>query len=240
MPAHFIATSPFVCDDGGVRPPVDLDRFHRRARHPRGAPWLQTLLLTTLMPVISLLTRFRVTGREHIPDGGYLVVANHRSNLDPLFVAIAIRRRVRFIGKADLFHTRWGGLFSRLGGFPVRRGVWDVETFETAIDVLGRGRVVAVFPEGGIVGLNDRYVAGTAKSGPGHIARRSGVPILPVHLEGTRGAARPWRLLTRVRVRIGAPLPGIRAAEATREAELTIAQAALDAVYSLAEDDPDR
>ena len=65
---------------------------------------------------------------------------------------MAIRRRVRFMAKSELFGGRWGGLLNRLGGFPVQRGVWDTEAFETAATVLRRGRVMSIFPEGGVPG----------------------------------------------------------------------------------------
>lgn len=106
-------------------------------------PWLQTLVLVALLPLLSVIARVRISRRENIPDGGYIAAANHRSNLDALFVAMAIRRRIRFMGKSELFGARWGGLMNRLGAFPVQRGVWDEDAFETAATVLRRGRVTS-------------------------------------------------------------------------------------------------
>ncbi len=110
-----------------LQPAELLKRYHRRTR--RRVPWLQTLALALALalPLLSLISRVRITGRDNIPDGGYIAAANHQSNLDALFVALAIRRRIRFMGKSELFDGRWGWLLNRLGGFPVRRGVWDVE-----------------------------------------------------------------------------------------------------------------
>ena len=125
-----------------------LKRYHRRTR--KRVPWLQTLVLALLLPVLTLVSRVRIVGREHIPDGGYIAASNHPSNLDALFVAMALRRRIRFMGKSELFGGRWGGLLNRLGAFPVQRGVWDTDAFETAATVLRRGRVMSIFPEGGI------------------------------------------------------------------------------------------
>ncbi len=175
-----------------------LRRYHRRTR--RRVPWLQTVLLVLLLPLLSLISRIRVSGREHIPEGGYIAAANHHSNLDALFVALAIRRRIRFMGKSELFAGRWGWLLNRLGAFPVQRGVWDADAFETAATVLGRGRVMSIFPEGDI--HRDRVAA---KPGVGHIAHLAGATVLPVHLHGTRSLYTPWRW-PKVRVAIGAPL----------------------------------
>jgi 1-acyl-sn-glycerol-3-phosphate acyltransferase len=149
-----------------------LKRYHRRTR--RRAPWLQTLVVALVLPVLTLVARVRIVGREHIPDGGYIAASNHPSTLDALFVAIALRRRIRFMGKSELFGGRWGGLLNRLGAFPVQRGVWDADAFETAATVLRRGRVMSIFPEGGI--HTDRA---PAKSGVGHIAHLAGARVLP-------------------------------------------------------------
>ena len=142
----------------------------------------------------------KVVGRENIPGGGYIAASNHPSNLDALFVALAIRRRIRFMGKSELFDGRWGWLLNRLGAFPVQRGVWDTDAFETAATVLKRGRVMSIFPEGGV--HRERV---PAKSGVGHIAHLAGATVLPVYLDGTRSLYTPWRW-PKVRVVVGAPL----------------------------------
>jgi len=54
-----------------------------------------------VLPLLSLISRARVTSRENIPDGGYIAAANHPSDLDALFVVLALRRRVRFMAKLD-------------------------------------------------------------------------------------------------------------------------------------------
>ncbi|MEJ7798445.1 MAG: lysophospholipid acyltransferase family protein [Solirubrobacteraceae bacterium] len=177
--------------------------------------------------MLSLVSRVRVSGREHIPDGGYVAASNHPSNFDALFVALAIRRRIRFMGKSELFGGRWGWLLNRLGAFPVQRGVWDVEAFETAATVLRRGRVMSIFPEGGV---HTDHVP--AKSGVGHIAHLAGATVLPVHLDGTRSLYTPWRW-PKVRVVIGAPLQVEEDPQPSRERSQQTAQRILDAIYEL-------
>lgn len=208
-----------------LQPAELLKRYHRRTR--RRAPWLQTLALVVLLPLLSLISRVRVSGREHIPDGGYIAAANHPSNLDALFVALALRRRIRFMAKSELFGGRWGALLNRLGAFPVRRGVWDTEAFETAATVLQRGRVIAIFPEGGVHA--DRV---PAKSGVGHIAHLAGATVLPVYLDGTRALYKPWRW-PKVRVVIGAPLQVDADRAPSRERSQATAQRVLDTIHAL-------
>jgi len=202
-----------------------LKRYHRRTR--RRVPWLQSLLLVTLLPLLSLVSRVRVVGRENIPDGGYIAAANHPSNFDALFVALAIRRRIRFMGKSELFDGRWGWLLNRLGAFPVQRGVWDDDAFQTAATVLNRGRVLSIFPEGGV---HTEKVP--AKSGVGHIAHLAGATVVPVYLDGTRSLYTPWRW-PKVRVVVGAPLHVEPIAQPSREQSRQTAQRILDAVHAL-------
>jgi 1-acyl-sn-glycerol-3-phosphate acyltransferase len=204
-----------------------LKRYHRRTR--KRVPWLQTLALVALLPLLSLVSRVKVLGREHIPDGGYIAASNHPSNLDALFVALAIRRRIRFMGKSELFDGRWGWLLNRLGAFPVQRGVWDTDAFETAATVLNRGRVMSIFPEGGV--HRERV---PAKSGVGHIAHLAGATVLPVHLDGTRSLYTPWRW-PKVRVVIGEPLQVEQDPQPSRERSQKTAQRILDAIHALAE-----
>jgi 1-acyl-sn-glycerol-3-phosphate acyltransferase len=208
-----------------IQPAELLKRYHRRTR--RRVPWLQTLALLMLLPVLSLISRVRVSGRENIPDGGYIAASNHPSNLDALFVALALRRRIRFMAKSELFGGRWAGLLNRLGAFPVQRGVWDPEAFETAATVLERGRVMSIFPEGGV--HTDRV---PAKSGVGHIAHLAGATVVPIHLDGTRSLYKPWRW-PKVRVVIGTPLHVEADSAPTRERSQETAQGILDAIHAL-------
>jgi 1-acyl-sn-glycerol-3-phosphate acyltransferase len=212
-----------------LRPAAAFARYHRRTR--RRVPWLQTLALLGVLPVLALVARVRVRGREHVPGGGYIVAANHPSVLDALFVAAAVRRRIRFMGKSDLFTARWGGWLSRLGAFPVRRGVWDADAFETAAEILARGRVLAVFPEGGVSPPGGYR---PAKSGIGHIALMRGATILPLHLDGPRRLYQPWTW-PRVTVRVGEPFT-VEAGDAGDRASCqAVADRTLAAIAALGE-----
>ena len=210
------------------RSPHVLTGYHNRTR--RHAPWLQTVLAGVLLPLVTLIARFEVRGREHIPSGGYIVAANHRSNFDPAFIALAVRRRVRFMAKSELFDGRWGLLLNMLGAFPVRRGVWDQDAFETAAEVIERGRVMAMFPEGGV-----HAEPVPARSGIGHIAYIAGATVLPVHLDGTHAVFSPWRKWAKVTVTIGRPLLVAKQDSPSRERSQATAQRILDAIYAAAE-----
>lgn len=209
-----------------TRPPRVLARYHHHTR--RRVPWLQTVLVGLLLPLVALVTRVEIRGREHVPGGGFIVASNHLSDFDAAFLAAAVRRRIRFMGKSELFNGRWGRLLNLLGAFPVRRGFWDLDAFQTAGVVISRGRVMAMFPEGGV--QTERV---PARGGIGHIAHVTGATVLPVRLTGTRDIVTSWRRWPRVRVTIGAPLTVVHDPAPTRERSQATAQRILDAIYEL-------
>jgi 1-acyl-sn-glycerol-3-phosphate acyltransferase len=151
---------------------------------------------------------FRVEGRDHEPpSGAVVVVSNHLSDLDPLVVGAALRRRVTFMAKRELFEVpgvRWW--ITACGAFPVRRGTADRQALRTALDILTRGGIVVMFPEG--TRGQDRTLR-APEPGAALLARRTGAALLPVAVLGTdvalpRDSHRLRR--GRITVRIGPPL----------------------------------
>lgn len=100
----------------------------------------------------SLCLKMKVEGIENIPkDGAIIICPNHIHNLDPLLVAVAMRkvRPVRFMAKAELFKNKVvSSLLYQLGAFPVRRGKGDREALKTAGDILKNNECLGIFPEG--------------------------------------------------------------------------------------------
>jgi len=134
--------------------------------------------------MLRLWFRVRVSGSEQIPAEGPAIVApNHKNFLDPLFIGIATRRRVRYMAKVELFKRPLGSLLLRLGAFPVRRGEADAEALETARAILAAGGLVVVFPEGTRVEAADAL--GSPHHGAGRLALETGAPIVPAAITGT-------------------------------------------------------
>lgn len=207
-----------------------LTRSHRRAR--TGRPYLQGVAVLVLVPLLSLMARIRVRGRERLPaTGGFILAPNHPSVLDPAFAALPVLpRRMHFMGMAELWRRplpAW--VMSRIGGFPILRGTWDPDAFETAASVLERGRVLVLFPEGG-VSPPDGYKA--AKPGIGHIAHRAGATIVPVHLDGPRRLYRWWSW-PKVTVSVGAPIVVEHDPDPSRERSQATAERVLQAIKGL-------
>jgi len=134
-----------------------------------------------------------------------LLVSNHRSNLDPIFVGTVFPRQVHFMAKAELWKFKpLGGLIDRLGTFPVSRGEADRAAVKRALDTLGARAVVGMFPEG------HRHKDGTLgqiQTGVSLFALRDGVVTIPMVMDGTERVARKGLLRpVKVRVAFGSPL----------------------------------
>lgn len=138
------------------------------------------LLLFVMVP----LFRLRITGLEHVPrDGPVLVVANHLHNADPVLVSVALPRPLHFMAKKELFSVpvlKW--IVRRVGAFPVDRGRADRSAFRRAEATLHHGIAVGMFPEGTRSTTN---ALAPAHPGAGLIALRSGAPVLPAVITGS-------------------------------------------------------
>jgi 1-acyl-sn-glycerol-3-phosphate acyltransferase len=154
--------------------------------------------------ILGLFLRVRVAGRENVPEGAFLVVSNHLSWTDTLFIMYALPRRPMIhtmANRSTVFNKRWKRwLLPKFGVFPVTRsrGFLDEDAVNTVYDLLNMGERVLIFPEGAY-GRDGELRP--LKEGIGHFAINSGKPLLPIVLTGT-GSLRPWG---RVEVVIGKP-----------------------------------
>jgi 1-acyl-sn-glycerol-3-phosphate acyltransferase len=163
---------------------VNTQEAHRYAREKGVSRPLYALVRAILVPFLRLYFRMHVSGGEHVPESGAAIIApNHKSFLDSFFIAVCIRRHLRFMAKTELIEARCGGLLVRLGAFPVRRGQSDVDALETAREILGQGGLLALFPEG--TRIRDPDQLGHPRRGAGRLALESGAPLVPCAITGT-------------------------------------------------------
>lgn len=158
--------------------------------------------------IAKVTFRLHIEGEEFIPrTGPTILAANHVSFIDPIIIAVSVRRPVRFMAKKELFRfPLFGWLLRQFGAFPVNRHRINPQAFKQATSLLEAGEIVAMFPEGT---RGDGVELRPAKPGIGLIAARTGAPVVPVLHLGTekvlpRGAwfPRPYRIV----IKFGAPL----------------------------------
>src|SRR5919204_1615282 len=96
-------------------------------------------------PVVMGPYRLRARGLEHLPEGGFVLAANHTSNFDPWPLGLPLwpRRQLRFMAKSELFNPLLKPVLVASGAFKVRRGEADVEAIETGIELCRAGEIVA-------------------------------------------------------------------------------------------------
>jgi 1-acyl-sn-glycerol-3-phosphate acyltransferase len=131
---------------------------------------------------LTLGASYRASGREHFPRSGpALVLANHQSFLDPIFISLAVGRPLAFLARSTLF---MGGIFDRMirayGAVPIDKDNAR-DGIRAVLDCLDQGRAVLVFPEG------ERTFTGRMnpfKPGVTLLIEKAKVPVVPVGLAG--------------------------------------------------------
>jgi 1-acyl-sn-glycerol-3-phosphate acyltransferase len=212
------------------RPAEYFDRFHERARAGRQGGWVYNLVRLVLTLPTILLYRSRAIGSENVSARGPVLLApNHFSQMDHFFCGVFLRRKIRFMGKSQLFGTPvLTYIYTHGGVFPVRRGHYDEEAFKTAYAILDQGHTMLVYAEGG---RSRSRNLGEPRPGIGRIALESGVPVVPVAIHGSAGV-RGWRRFRfpKVTVQFGEPVTFPVEAAPSKERQLEVAGEVFDRV----------
>ncbi len=182
-------------------PPADLLPVRRQATLAYRAVRLVGV------PLLRLVFRFDVVGKENIPhSGNYVVIANHLNWLDEfaLLLLFPIEPRIHFLADPTILVTRkvqWW-IVRQTGGFVpvVRERHGDRALFRHVDRALEVGGAVAIFPEGNYGPKEGELMP--FKKGFAHFAIKAGVPVIPVALSGTKDL---W-LRKRINVVIGEPI----------------------------------
>lgn len=183
-------------------PAADLIPVSPRANTP------YRLVRLVGIPLLRLVFRFDVEGRENIPrSGNYVVIANHLNWLDEfaLLYLLPVEPRVHFLADPTILVTRkfqWWLVRTTGGYVPVVRERHGDQTLFHHVDrALAMGAAVAIFPEGNY-GPKEGELLPFHK-GFAHFAIKAGVPVVPVALSGTKDL---W-FRKRIRVIIGPAIP---------------------------------
>lgn len=129
----------------------------------------------------------RYEGRENIPPNNsapFLIVSNHQTYVDPVWICLPMRRRIRYMAFGPAFEWRLvGPLIAYLGAFPVSLDPKAaVKVMKEAIKSLRDGAVLTIFPEAAREFSDGQML--DFKTGAVRIALQAKVPILPVTITG--------------------------------------------------------
>ncbi len=213
------------------RPAETFTAFHERAR-TREPNWIYELARLVVTPVAIIPYRARAIDASNVPASGPVILApNHFSNMDHFFSGIYLRRKIRFMAKSQLFGNPALDLALRGGGvFPVRRGHGDQEAFTTAHAILDRGGCLLIYCEGG---RSRSGHLGEPRPGLGRLALESGVPVVPVAIQGSQ-RVRGWRNgFPKVKIQYGEPMRFDPVERPSPEAQLEASTKVFDRVRAM-------
>ena len=178
-----------------------------------------------------LFLGFEIHGNEQVPAKGPLIVAaNHHRFFDPVFVSMAVPRRLQWMAKKELFVFPFHKFFTFIGSFAVDREGGGRSAVRAALKYLREGWALGIFPEGT---RQREGASGEAKSGAVMLAVRGQAPVVPVFVDQVPGLAARLRG-DKLHVYVGNPITidnTLRGRTAYREA----ADRILDAIYALPE-----
>ncbi len=146
-----------------------------------------------------IVFRVKKVGEENIKEeGAYIMCANHRSNWDPPILVSSTKRLNYVMAKEELFKNNFIKWFAKkCCVFPVKRGKMDIESIKFALKVLNQGDILTIFPEGTRNGMEKN---GKAQNGAAFLAIRTGIPVIPV---GVQGVLKPFH---KIKLNYGKPL----------------------------------
>jgi 1-acyl-sn-glycerol-3-phosphate acyltransferase len=177
---------------------------------PRSLPnrmWHEFLKFVARVTAVSVF-QIRHRGRQFLPhSGGGLVLSNHQSNLDPILIGLGCPRRLNYVARQTLFRfapLRW--LINSLDAIPIDREGSGFGGLKETLKRLKRGELVLLFPEGTRTPDGEVHAM---KLGFCAIAKRCGVPLIPVALDGAFEAWPRHRTMPRrtvIHVEFGEPI----------------------------------
>lgn len=195
--------------------------------------------------VLPRVFRWEVYGLEHVPRGPAIIVSNHLSVFDPPLTLMALRqlrpkRHLYFLAKSSLYTVRSHGfayagwLLNQIEAIPLKQDEADLTAFRKALHLLGEGKMIGIYPEGGVTRLDETRVP---QPGLALLAHLAGVPIVPLGVTGTRPLwvrGRDGHVeFSKMRARFGEPLPPPPRKRMDEAARMAYTRYAMDTCYAL-------
>lgn len=141
--------------------------------------------------IVSKILRFagfiwfgeKVYGKENIPKKGKCILAgNHLSDFDAYLLYSGTNRPIHFLGKKELFESKFGWFFKMMHLIPVDRKNKNPEAKQAALDILEDEKVIGIFPEGT---YHKEDLLLPFKPGAISFAEKTGAPIIPFAMDST-------------------------------------------------------
>lgn len=135
------------------------------------------IIKISLMP----LFRIKISGLENLENNKKIIIcANHKSLLDPIFLAISLPMKINFMAKKELFENPvFAFILKSLYAFPVDRNGLDLKALRYAVSLVDDGKVLGIFPEGTRVKEVKRE---NVKDGVAFVALKAKADILPIEI----------------------------------------------------------
>ena len=150
---------------------------------------ISQVIVRIATPIVWLLfpyfTKHKQEALDAVKGKRYIICCNHTSFADPAILLVAHPKAIYFMAKAELFRNKIAAWFlgTVMGAFPVTRGTGDTTAIDTARNILNKGHVLGIFPEGTRSKTGE---LGRGKSGAALLAAQTGAHVLPVCLVPTR------------------------------------------------------
>lgn len=144
------------------------------------------ILMPICLAVCKTKMKVQYIGKENIPkEGGFILACNHVSNFDPIALGGSNVRPIHYMSKYELFKNPFVAWFlTHLNAFPVKRGQNDTTSIDYAENIIKRGWVLGMFPEGT---RNRSGKPGKPKSGVAFIAKATNADVLPCAIYSDSG-----------------------------------------------------
>ncbi|MGH7192649.1 MAG: lysophospholipid acyltransferase family protein [Candidatus Saccharimonadales bacterium] len=178
--------------------------YRRRRYSPAQFPiYMYNYFMTRVM------WRARIEGAVPLPpQQGAVIVCNHRSPIDPGFVALACDRPVHWmVAREYVRHPLVGWGLRILQVIPVGRAGIDTAATKLAMRYAQRGELVGMFPEGRI-NTTDHFML-PGRPGAAMVALKARVPVIPCYVEGSPFDGEVFSfffILAKTRLVVGQPI----------------------------------
>ncbi|MCQ2477441.1 MAG: 1-acyl-sn-glycerol-3-phosphate acyltransferase [Clostridia bacterium] len=187
--------------------------------------------------ICKLFFKVKYVGTENLPEnGGFILASNHIHALDPLIIALGLKKRqMHFMAKKELWENPFIAFcLSTVGGFPVARGSADRTALGYADRIPAEGYVLGIFPEGTRSKVLNS-APGKAKRGVASVAANAKCGVIPVAVINNEGLKKH----SKYTVRYGKMIPYEEfgfSEEATREEQIEAADKIMEHITSLWEE----